>query len=213
MAYNPAHDRSLRLARILRPPSRTRARRRVATAACLGFAAHAQTNPTRELPKDARTGYLTHVVENAFRLDGQRILLSPGGVIRGANNHILMPNTVPKESLVLYTKDPNGNLSRAWVLTRDEAAKVGVASAMPWQTSPEIGTPIGPVLNSNNTQQSATRPCRPASCRPARTRAARTPAARRSPAPRRSFRHPPRHIGPLIAPCRAACTSAPSAAR
>ena len=153
MAYNP-----FMTAAFASPASSGRRRTlarvvALAAAACLGFAAHAQTNPTRELPKDAKTGYLTHVVENAFTLDGQRILLSPGGVIRGANNHILMPNTVPKESLVLYTKDPNGNLSRAWVLTRDEASKVGVASAMPWQTSPEIGTPIGQVLNSNNTQQ------------------------------------------------------------
>jgi hypothetical protein len=124
-----------------------------AAAACVSLAVQAQTNPTRELPKDARTGYLSHVVENAFTLDGQRIVLSPGGVIRGTNNHIVMPSALPKQSLVLYTKDPNGNLLRAWVLTRDEAAKVGVARAVPWQTSPEVGTPIGQVLNSNNPQQ------------------------------------------------------------
>jgi hypothetical protein len=125
----------------------------LAGALLLAAGVQAQTNPTRELPKDARTGYLSHVVENAFTLDGQRIVLSPGGVIRGTNNHILMPSVLPKESLVLYTKDPNGNLFRAWVLTRDEAAKVGVASAVPWQTSPEVGTPIGQVLNSNSGTQ------------------------------------------------------------
>ena len=125
----------------------------MAAAACLALGVQAQTNPTRELPKNARTGYLTHVVENAFTLDGQRILLSPGGVIRGTNNHIVLPNALPKESLVLYTKDPNGNLFRAWVLTRDEATKVGVASAVPWQTSPEVGTPVGQVLNTTNAPQ------------------------------------------------------------
>lgn len=147
--------RSLTVAASSAPSGRRRSLARlaaIAAAACLSLGAQAQTNPTRDLPKDARTGYLSHVVENAFTLDGQRITLSPGGVIRGTNNHIVMPNALPKESLVLYTKDPNGNLFRAWVLTRDEANKVGAASAVPWQTSPEVGTPVGRVLNSNNTQ-------------------------------------------------------------
>jgi hypothetical protein len=124
----------------------------LAVAACFAVGVHAQTNPTRDLPKDAKTGYLTHVVENVFTLDGQRIALAPGGIVRGTNNLILVPNAVPRESLVLYAKDPAGNLSRAWVLTKDEAAKANVGGRFPWQTSPETGTPIGQVLPNAPTQ-------------------------------------------------------------
>ena len=46
-----------------------------------------------------QAGYLTHVAENVFTLDGQRIALAPGGIIRGSNNLILTPNAVPRESL------------------------------------------------------------------------------------------------------------------
>jgi hypothetical protein len=120
-------------------------------AAAFACAAHAQS-PLRTLPKDASAGYLTHVTEMTFNLDGQRVRLAPGGIIRGANNMILMPGMVPRESLVAYQKDADGNLSRAWVLSRDEAAKANVnARLLPWQTSPEAGTALNQILGGAQT--------------------------------------------------------------
>ena len=125
----------------------------LAWAACFAVGVHAQVNPTRDLPKDGKAGYLTHVTENVFTLDGQRIALAPGGIVRGTNNLIITPNAVPRESLVLYTKDATGSLSRAWLLTKDEAAKANVGTRFSWQTSPESGTPIGQVLQSDTQTQ------------------------------------------------------------
>lgn len=106
----------------------------------------AQQGSLREIPKDAKPGVLTHVAENIFTLDGNRVRLAPGGTIRGANNLIMTPNMLPRESLVRYQTDRDGNLAKAWVLSRDEAAKAGSGSRYPWQTSPETGTPINQVL-------------------------------------------------------------------
>jgi hypothetical protein len=122
----------------------------LACAACLSLAAHAQQNPLRTLPKDAKSGYLTHVSENAFTLDGRRVLLAPGGIIRGANNLIVTPNMVPRESIVSYQMDTDGQIARAWILTRDEAAKADVGTRFGWQTSPELGTSINQILGTSS---------------------------------------------------------------
>jgi hypothetical protein len=111
----------------------------------------AQQTPIRDLPKDARTGALTHVVENVFTLDGRRVTLAPGGMVRGANNLILTPAAVPRDSLVRYVLDAEGQLARAWILTREEAAKTGVAARLPWSSSPEAGTAINQVLGGTQT--------------------------------------------------------------
>jgi hypothetical protein len=120
-------------------------------AAMLAWTAQAQQSPLRNLPKDAPAGYLTHLTEMTFSLDGQRVRLAPGGIIRGANNMILTPGMVPRESLVLYQKDADGNLSRAWVLNREEAGKANVSARMPWQTSPEAGTALNQILGGGQT--------------------------------------------------------------
>lgn len=109
----------------------------------------AQQTPLRDLPKDARTGSLTHVVENVFTLDGRRVTLAPGGMVRGTNNLILTPTAVPRDSLVRYQLNADGQLSRAWILTREEAAKTGSTARLPWSTSPETGTAINQVLGGS----------------------------------------------------------------
>lgn len=114
------------------------------------LAAPAQQTPLRELPKEARTGSLSHVVENVFTIDGRRVALAPGGMVRGANNMILTPAAVPRESLVRYVLDADGQLARAWILTREEAAKSGTAARLPWSSSPEAGTAINQVLGGQN---------------------------------------------------------------
>ena len=99
----------------------------------------AQTTVFRTLPPDAKAGYLSHVRENILSLDGRQIRLAPGGQIRGANNLIMLPTVLPRDSLVRYQLDASGDLMRAWVLTPEEAAKVD-------RTSPGGGIPIEQVL-------------------------------------------------------------------
>ncbi len=106
----------------------------------------------RTLPEEAKRGYLTHVRENVVSLDGKATRLAAGGHIRGRNNMILMPAAVPRDSLVKYQLDAEGNLQRAWVLTAEEAARPdkNAGFAWPWQTSPEIGRPIEQIIPSSS---------------------------------------------------------------
>jgi hypothetical protein len=88
----------------------------------LAGAATAQPTTLRTLPQDAPRGYLTHVRENLVRLDGRQLKLAPGAQIRGANNLIVQPTTLPKDSLVKYQLNASGELFRVWVLTPEETA-------------------------------------------------------------------------------------------
>jgi hypothetical protein len=94
----------------------------VAFGLALAASAAAQTAVVRTLPEDAKRGYLSHVRENVLSLDGKRIKLAPGGQIRGANNLIVQPTALPKDSLVKYQLNASGELFRAWVLTKEETA-------------------------------------------------------------------------------------------
>jgi hypothetical protein len=89
----------------------------------LAGAATAQPTTLRTLPEDAPRGYLTHVRENLVRLDGRQLKLAPGAQIRGANNLIVQPAALPKDSLVKYQLTAAGELFRAWVLTPEETAR------------------------------------------------------------------------------------------
>ena len=99
---------------------------RVFAALAVGLAlagvAAAQTAVLRTLPEDAKRGQLSHVRENIVDLDGRQIKLAPGAQIRGANNLIVQPTALPKDSLVKYQLNGSGELFRAWVLTKEETA-------------------------------------------------------------------------------------------
>ncbi len=82
-------------------------------------------NSLRTLPEDAKRGVLSHVRENLMSLDGYEVRLAPGAQIRGKNNLLVLPATLPKESLVKYQVDRQGALFRAWILTDDEVARSG----------------------------------------------------------------------------------------
>jgi len=94
----------------------------LAVGLALAGAAVAQTTVFRTLPQDARSGYLSHVRENLVNLDGRQMRLAPGAQIRGANNLIVVPTALPKDSLVKYQLNGSGELFRAWVLTAEETA-------------------------------------------------------------------------------------------
>jgi hypothetical protein len=82
----------------------------------------AQTSVLRTLPEDAKRGTLSHIRDNLVSLDGRQTKLAPGAQIRGANNLILVPTALPKDSLVKYQLNGSGELFRAWVLTTEETA-------------------------------------------------------------------------------------------
>jgi hypothetical protein len=107
----------------------------------LASLAAAQTAVFRTLPEEAPRGYLSHVAENVVSLDGRQLMLAPGAQIRGANNLIVVPAALPKDSLVKYQLSASGELVRAWVLTADEAARTDKGSPPRVQ-----GIPIEQVL-------------------------------------------------------------------
>jgi hypothetical protein len=78
---------------------------------------------TRPIPDDAKRGVLSHVAETTLSLDGRTVKLAPGGTIRDATNLVIMPTTVPRDSLVKYKSNAQGEITQAWILTREEAAK------------------------------------------------------------------------------------------
>ncbi|MGH8696912.1 MAG: hypothetical protein ACREVS_10570 [Burkholderiales bacterium] len=100
----------------------TRVLAALAVGLALAGAAAAQTAVLRTLPEDAKRGTLSHVRENLVTLDGKQIKLAPGAQIRGANNLIVQPAALPKDSLVKYQLNGSGELFRAWVLTAQETA-------------------------------------------------------------------------------------------
>ena len=76
----------------------------------------------RPIPDSARRGYLTYVEGPVVEIDGQRMHLAPGAQIRGENNLIVMPMSLPPGVLVKYTLDKSGEIYRVWALTPEEAA-------------------------------------------------------------------------------------------
>ena len=114
----------------------------------------------RTLPEDARRGYLSFVQENVVSLDGKQIKLAPGAQIRGPSNLVVLPTTLPRNSLVKYQLDGGGSLSRAWILTPQEAAQPDkfATPALPWSTSPEQGRSVDQLLGTQSPSRIGLRP-------------------------------------------------------
>jgi hypothetical protein len=104
----------------------------------------------RTLPEDARRGYLSFVQGNIVTLDGKETRLAPGAQIRSANNLLVLPTQLPPNSLVKFQMDGGGNLFRAWILSKQEAAQPDkfAAPTLPWSTSPEPGRAVDQVLGT-----------------------------------------------------------------
>jgi hypothetical protein len=107
---------------------------------------------TRPIPADAKRGYLSHVSETTLSLDGRPVKLAPGGFIRDASNLIIMPATLPRDSLVKYRTNAAGEIVSAWILTPEEAARPDPASKGAITTGSSYveppGTPIERVLGT-----------------------------------------------------------------
>ena len=85
-------------------------------------AAIAQILP-RNIPLEAKRAQVRHVQEMLLSIDGKPVMLSPGGHIRDRNNLIIVPSQLPADgALGRYLLDSNGQASRIWLLTAEEAA-------------------------------------------------------------------------------------------
>ena len=86
-----------------------------------GHYAWAQSRP---IPADAQRGWLRHVQEMVIDIDDQQFQLAPGATIRNQQNMIIVPVSLPREgALAEYQLDASGQVSRAWLLTPEEAAR------------------------------------------------------------------------------------------
>lgn len=126
------------------------ARLLAAFAVALAAASASGQVSVRTLPEDARRGVLSFLQENVVSLDGKEIKLAPGGQIRGANNLLVLPAQLPRNSFVKYQLDGQGNLFRAWILTAEEAKQPDkyASPTLPWSSSPEPGRPVDQLLGN-----------------------------------------------------------------
>ena|SRR5687768_11904123 len=78
----------------------------------------------RSIPDDAKRAQLRYVREMIVEIDGDRVRLSPGSQIRSVDNRIVLPSSLPQESLLVkYMTDAGGLVHRVWILSQDEAAR------------------------------------------------------------------------------------------
>jgi len=78
----------------------------------------------RSIPDDAKRAQLRYVREMIVEIDGDRVLLSPGSQIRSVDNRIVLPSSLPQDSLLVkYMTDVGGLVHRVWILSQEEAAR------------------------------------------------------------------------------------------
>jgi hypothetical protein len=88
--------------------------------ACAATAAQAQL---RAIPADAKRAVLVPVSGMTVQLDGKQVELAAGAQVRDIRNLIVLPNALPKEALVKYQVDLQGQVWRVWILSPEEAAQ------------------------------------------------------------------------------------------
>ena len=75
----------------------------------------------RSIPDDARVGQIRHLQDMVVEIDGAAQQLAPGAQIRDAANRLIVPMSLPADSLVKYRLDASGKVHEVWILTREEA--------------------------------------------------------------------------------------------
>ena len=75
----------------------------------------------RVLPSDAKFAEDAEFSYPYVRANKQTLRLAVGVRIYNEHNLIVMPATIPPKANVLFKTDINGNVSRVWILTDDEA--------------------------------------------------------------------------------------------
>ena len=87
------------------------------------FAAGAAQAQFRTLPAEAKRGVMSHVEGMTVQIDGKKVPLAAGAQIRDGRNMIVVPTAVPPGVVIKYMPDPQGNVSRIWILSPQEAAQ------------------------------------------------------------------------------------------
>lgn len=77
----------------------------------------------RPIPAEAKRGQMRHLEAMTVEVNGERMQLAPGAQIRNRANLIVLPGTLPPDSLVKYTRNPQGQIVGVWILTPEEAAQ------------------------------------------------------------------------------------------
>jgi hypothetical protein len=78
----------------------------------------------RSIPAEAKRAHMQPPAQtNVVQLGSKNLRLSPGAQIRSAQNLIVMPSQVQQPALVRYLVDGNGDVSRIWILSADEASR------------------------------------------------------------------------------------------
>jgi hypothetical protein len=91
-----------------------------ATALVLSFTALAQF---RTITPEAKRGVMSHVQVMTVLLNGTQVQLAPGAQIRDDKNMAIIPMAIPPGVLVKYLLDAQGQVSRVWILSPQEAAQ------------------------------------------------------------------------------------------
>jgi len=77
----------------------------------------------RTIPADAKRGTMSHVQGMTVKIDDKNVELAAGAQIRDGRNMIVVPMAVPAGVLVKYQLGGDGKLTRAWILSPQEAAQ------------------------------------------------------------------------------------------
>jgi hypothetical protein len=81
----------------------------------------------RTFPDKAKRGELKAHQYPSMRIGDKTYRLAPGGRIFNQQNLIIVPVSLPaRPAQIMYTIDMNGDLSRVWLLTPEEAAQYPV---------------------------------------------------------------------------------------
>jgi len=84
-------------------------------------ASSAIVSAARTLPGDATFAEGAEFNYPYVKAGKQILRLAAGARIYNERNLIIMPGTVPAKASVLYRTDSNGQISRVWILSDDEA--------------------------------------------------------------------------------------------
>ena len=91
-------------------------------AAVLALACVTQASAERNFPQQARRGDLKAYYYPSMKIGDNIYRLAAGSRIYNQQNLIIMPASLQVQTApVMYLLDLSGNLSRIWLLTRDEA--------------------------------------------------------------------------------------------
>jgi hypothetical protein len=97
---------------------------RVASGLALGIAlsvSAAVSSAARTLPGDAEFAKAAQFSYPYVKAGKQILRLAAGARIYNERNLIIMPGTAPAKASVLFKTDMNGQISRVWILTDEEA--------------------------------------------------------------------------------------------